>query len=61
MHGDPTLFVRQDMVEVSWALIESILQPLKTNPLALHLYPAGSWGPKEAQQLITQDGRFWGL
>jgi glucose-6-phosphate 1-dehydrogenase len=61
MHGDPTLFVRQDMVEVSWALIESLLQPLKTNPLPLHLYPAGSWGPQEARQLIAQDRRSWGL
>lgn len=62
MHADPTLFVRQDMVEVSWSLIESILKTSKqTSDVPLHFYPAGTWGPEEANRLMTQDGRAWGL
>jgi len=26
---------------------------------ALHLYPAGSWGPLEADELVERDGRAW--
>ncbi|MBI3316414.1 MAG: glucose-6-phosphate dehydrogenase [Candidatus Omnitrophica bacterium] len=61
MNGDSTLFVRQDMVEISWALMESLLKPVRDGKgPALHLYPAGSWGPREAEALITKDGRAWG-
>lgn len=60
MHADPTLFVRQDMVEVAWGLIESLLAPIKAGTAPkLHSYPSGSWGPEEAQKLIRKDGRDW--
>lgn len=62
MNGDPTLFVRQDMVELSWAFIESILKPLPSpEGPPLYFYPSGSWGPPEADRLIQQDGRLWAL
>ncbi len=57
MHGDPTLFVRQDMVEVSWALVETLLKQGRQLPLLG--YESGTWGPKEADQLMTKDGRSW--
>ncbi|MFA6600519.1 MAG: glucose-6-phosphate dehydrogenase [Candidatus Omnitrophota bacterium] len=63
MHGDPTLFVRQDMVELSWAFVESILSPLQSPEPAVPLqgYPAGTWGPPNSDELIRRDGRSWGL
>lgn len=62
MHADPTLFVRQDMVEVAWALMDRLLEPLRNGSgPALLSYPAGSWGPEEALGLIARDGRSWGL
>lgn len=60
MHADPTLFVRQDMVEVAWGLIETLLKPMQNGTAPkLHLYPSGSWGPQEAAKLIRTDGRDW--
>jgi glucose-6-phosphate 1-dehydrogenase len=49
MHGDPTLFVREDAVERAW----EIVQPIIDNPPPVHLYPAGSWGPEEADKLVA--------
>jgi glucose-6-phosphate 1-dehydrogenase len=51
LRGDHTLFVRQDGVERAWTL----LQPLLENPPPLCFYPAGSWGPPEAERLIEPE------
>ena len=48
MIGDQTLFTRRDGVERAWELVEPILD----DPGPAHLYSAGSWGPKEADELI---------
>jgi glucose-6-phosphate 1-dehydrogenase len=53
--GDPTLFVRADEVEESWRLYE----PLLRSPPPLTFYPAGSWGPTEAQTLVQEWGHRW--
>ena len=45
--GDATQFVRDDWVEASWRLYTPILE----TPPPIALYPAGSWGPKEAERL----------
>ncbi|HIJ18328.1 TPA: glucose-6-phosphate dehydrogenase [Candidatus Woesearchaeota archaeon] len=57
MHGDQTLFTRWDEVEHSWKIIDRIAKPWKNRQP--HLYEAGTWGPKEADELIGQDGRKW--
>src|SRR3984893_808930 len=49
MHGDATLFVREDAVEAAWAIVDPILAS-STN---LHPYEPGSWGPREADRLAT--------
>ncbi len=49
--GDQTLFVRGDEVEAAWRLYAPILE----NELEPHLYPAGSWGPSEADRLLAVD------
>jgi len=57
MQGDQTLFTRWDEVEHSWKLIDKIAKPWKgKHP---HLYEAGTWGPKEADDIIEKDGRKW--
>ncbi|MBP7074486.1 MAG: glucose-6-phosphate dehydrogenase [Rhabdochlamydiaceae bacterium] len=53
--GDSTLFARQDEVLLSWKLLSPVL---KGKPST---YPAGSWGPVEAEKLLEQDGRHWRL
>jgi glucose-6-phosphate 1-dehydrogenase len=60
IRGDQMLFVREDMVEVSWKFITSILKEReKLLPRVLPNYKSGSWGPQKANQIIEQDGRFW--
>ncbi|MBI4431472.1 MAG: glucose-6-phosphate dehydrogenase [Candidatus Omnitrophica bacterium] len=60
MQGDPTLFVRQDMIDLSWEFVTSILKEWeKSQPAKFPNYEAGSWGPPEAHQLIEKDGRKW--
>ena len=52
MHGDGMLFVREDAVEAAWAIVEPILG----NVSGLHSYEPGSWGPRDADRLITDVG-----
>jgi glucose-6-phosphate 1-dehydrogenase len=60
MIGDATLFQRADMVEAGWRVITPILDVWKAlPPRAFPNYAAGSWGPKEADELIERDGRHW--
>jgi glucose-6-phosphate 1-dehydrogenase len=55
MIGDQTLFAREDWLEHSWRF----LGPLLENSTDLNFYASGSWGPKEADDLIQRDGRQW--
>ncbi|MHA3775532.1 glucose-6-phosphate dehydrogenase [Verrucomicrobiota bacterium sgz303538] len=61
MSGDATLFARRDEVEQAWAFIDAIEYAWHqhSNPPPLYEYPAGSWGPKEADELLERDGRAW--
>ncbi|HLI06306.1 MAG TPA: glucose-6-phosphate dehydrogenase [Ktedonobacteraceae bacterium] len=60
MEGDSTLFIRRDEIEQSWKIIDSITSVWKTMPPdTAYPYPAGTWGPKEADALIEKDGRHW--
>ena len=61
MSGDATLFARRDEVEGAWRFIDAIEDAWhKTEtPPPLFLYPSGSWGPKEADDLLERDGRAW--
>jgi glucose-6-phosphate 1-dehydrogenase len=61
MSGDATLFARRDEVEEAWAFIDPIEEgwQAKRNAPELFFYPAGSWGPKEADDLLARDGRAW--
>jgi glucose-6-phosphate 1-dehydrogenase len=55
IRGDQTFFNNADEVEAQWAFIDPLLKA-KPKPI---IYKSGSWGPKEADQLIEADGRFW--
>jgi glucose-6-phosphate 1-dehydrogenase len=56
--GDATLFTRGDAVEACWAFIDPIMQGWNEDPEAkIFGYPAGSWGPLEAEALLG--GRHW--
>jgi glucose-6-phosphate 1-dehydrogenase len=60
MLGDATLFQRSDMVEAAWnvvAPIQNVWGALE--PREFPNYAAGTWGPDEADELLTKDGRRW--
>jgi glucose-6-phosphate 1-dehydrogenase len=60
MTGDATLFQRADMVEAGWSVVAPILDVWKAlPPRSFPNYPAGSWGPREADELMERDGRQW--
>ncbi len=58
MIGDGTLFARHDEVAEAWRIVDSIVagwQHHKMEPLP---YPAGTWGPDAAAELLGA-GREW--
>ena len=59
MIGDPTLFIRSDEVIQAWCIVDPILQAWAVHSAPLARYPAGTWGPKQAEQLLAREGRRW--
>jgi glucose-6-phosphate 1-dehydrogenase len=60
MCGDATLFQRADMVEAGWSVITPVLDVWKAlPPRSFPNYASGSWGPKEADELLQREGRQW--
>jgi glucose-6-phosphate 1-dehydrogenase len=60
MIGDATLFSRSDLVETAWRIAQPILDRWQAEtPADFPNYPAGSWGPKAAFDLLERDGRRW--
>jgi glucose-6-phosphate 1-dehydrogenase len=60
MIGDATLFQRADMVEAGWAIVDPVLDVWKAlPPRRFPNYAAGTWGPKESDELLARDGRHW--
>jgi glucose-6-phosphate 1-dehydrogenase len=60
MAGDATLFQRADMVEAGWSVIQPILDVWHAlPPRGFPNYAAGSWGPREADDLLARDGHSW--
>jgi glucose-6-phosphate 1-dehydrogenase len=56
MRGDPTLFARQDSIEAAWRIVDDVVQERSIAPRA---YPAGSWGPTEAERLAADVGGWF--
>ena len=60
MLGDSTLFARADEVEAAWSLVTPIVDTWETMDIdEMPTYPAGTWGPEEATELVQRDGRRW--
>lgn len=62
MSGDNTLFARDDEVMSSWKLLTPVLNYWHEHPHEdSGNYPAGSWGPSGAEDMLSKDGRKWRL
>ena len=60
MRGEATLFTRRDEVEEQWAYMERVFDGWNRDGNAPPpIYPAGSWGPDQADDLLARDGRRW--
>jgi glucose-6-phosphate 1-dehydrogenase len=57
--GDATLYSRQDMVEASWSAVQPILDVWHATKVDFPNYPAGTWGPKEADEMLARRGHEW--
>ncbi len=52
MHGDATLFAREDYVEEAWRIVDPVLKA----GTPVHEYEPGTWGPKEVDSRVTPSG-----
>ena len=52
MHGDATLFAREDYVEEAWRIVD----PLVKAGTPVYEYEPGSWGPKEVDSRLSPPG-----
>jgi len=59
--GDQTLFIRRDEVAAAWGLLTPVLEAWEQDKVdgGPAVYPAGSWGPKQADDLLAIDNRTW--
>ena len=66
--GDSTLFTRRDEVELAWQRITQVLEGWNMEEeeavngdarYVLPQYPAGTWGPEEAGNLLAKEGQHW--
>src|SRR3989344_1258586 len=55
IRGDQTFFNDAAEIEAQWAFVDPLIE-VRKKPV---VYQAGSWGPKEADELIEKDGRNW--
>jgi glucose-6-phosphate 1-dehydrogenase len=52
MAGNTLLFTREDGVEAEWKIVEPILREM----IPVYEYEPGTWGPKEANNLVADHG-----
>lgn len=57
MEGDLALFARQDGVEASWHIVDTVLR----QPAPLQIYEPQSWGPSETLRMIEPFGGWHAL
>jgi len=55
MRGDPSLFAREDSVEVAWDIVDRLLA---SGPQA-EPYAAGSWGPASTDRMVERYGGWY--
>jgi glucose-6-phosphate 1-dehydrogenase len=58
LRGEPSLFPVNAEVELSWAILDPVLEDWAKWG-APEPYPAGTWGPPSADRMIARTGRTW--
>jgi glucose-6-phosphate 1-dehydrogenase len=61
--GDPPLFPRHEEVELSWGILDPVLEHWAKQDEAgkdrPDQYASGTWGPASADEMLARDGRTW--
>ena len=57
--GDPPLFPRHEEVEMSWAILDPVLDNWSKDGKRPETYDPGTWGPSGADEMLARDGRVW--
>ena len=61
LDGDATLYTRQDMVDASWNVVQPVLDHWQSRRASFPNYQAGSWGPRESDEMLARRGHRWRL
>jgi glucose-6-phosphate 1-dehydrogenase len=56
--GDPPLFPHHEEVELSWKILDPILEHWGSHGEP-EQYASGGWGPASSDHMIACDGRTW--
>ena len=60
MRGDATLYAHGDSVENCWEFVEPILNAwANDSTIPVYGYPAGTWGPEVADDMIEPEELEW--
>ena len=60
MIGDKTLFAQASEVMAAWKFLTPILQAWQNDSsVPIYGYPAGTWGPEQADNLIEEKEMTW--
>jgi glucose-6-phosphate 1-dehydrogenase len=60
MNGDSTLYTRSDAVLAAWKFLDPVIEAWKKDPsIPVYGYPAGTWGPENADDLIEEPELTW--
>ena len=60
MNGDSTLYTRSDAVLAAWKFLDPVIETWKNDrSIPVYGYPAGTWGPERADELIVEPDLTW--
>jgi glucose-6-phosphate 1-dehydrogenase len=59
IEGDRSLFLTYEEVKNAWRVVDPVLHRWAADGSAPAAYPAGTWGPVEAERLLEMKCRFW--
>ena len=59
IEGDHSQYLRSDEVNWAWRVVDPILKVWAVERDFIPTYPAGSWGPQEANRLFEKESQTW--
>lgn len=57
--GDPPLFPQREEVELSWQILDPVLEFWADSETSVEQYEAGTWGPGAGADMLIRDGFSW--